>query len=285
MASRPFAPEPLSTEAAWGDLDDVIGSLAKLAKSEDSPARFYPALLERLISALAAEGGAIWTPDPDGNLQPQCLVNPPQPWTSHDLSEAPGHRGLIESVIAAGSPQLIPPRRKPSPVPGAAGSANPTETLLILFPWQVDQTPAGLIELFQRPGVGPRAERGYLEFLEVAAEFVAEFDRNCQLRQFKQTARDWRRFDDFSRQVHAALDLRRTAYTIVNEGRRLLDCDRVSLIVRRGRRFRLMAVSGVDTPNRRAELTRRMEKLCEAAAKVGEPLWLPSERGANPIFC
>ena len=42
MASRPLAPEPLSTEAAWGDLDDVIDSIAKLAKSEESPARFYP---------------------------------------------------------------------------------------------------------------------------------------------------------------------------------------------------------------------------------------------------
>ena len=154
---------------------------------------------------------------------------------------------------------------------------NPTDALLVLFPWNVDHLPAGVIELFQRPGGGPRAERGYIEFLEVAAEFVAEFDRNCQLRRFKQTARDWTRFDQFARQVHASVDLRRTAYAIVNEGRRLLDCDRVSLIVRRGRSFRLLTVSGVDTPNRRAELTRRLEKLSEAAAKVGEPLWFPSE--------
>lgn len=62
----------------------------------------------------------------------------------------------------------------------------------------------------------------------------------------------------------------------------MFECDRVSLIVRRGRGFRLMAVSGVDTPNRRAELTRRLEKLCKAAAKVDEPLWFPSERNEHP---
>ena len=43
-----------------------------------------------------------------------------------------------------------------------------------------------------------------------------------------------------------------------------------------------MAVSGVDTVNRRAELTRRMEIMCKAAAKVGEPLWFPSESAELP---
>ena len=148
--------------------------------------------------------------------------------------------------------------------------------LLILFPWCVDQAPAGLIELFQRAGGGPQIEQGYLRFLEVIGEIVAEFHRNCQLRQFKQIAHDWAQFDQFARQVYASLDLRRTAFTIVNEGRRFLECDRVSLLVRRGRHYRLMAVSGVEKPNQRAELTRRMERLCGAAAKVGEPLWFPA---------
>ncbi len=274
MASRPAATEIPSNDATWHDLGDVIEAIAKLAKSEDSPARFYSALLERVISALAAEGGAIWTRDAAGRLQRRCEVSPPEAFSAGERDEAAGHAALIERVMATGRPQLIPPHRKPS---AGDPTANPTNALLILFPWRVDNMTAGVIELFQRPGGGPRAERGYLEFLEVVSEFVAEFDRNCQLRQVKQTAREWARFNDFARQVHATLDLRQTAYTIVNEGRLLLDCDRVSLIVRRGRRYRLMAVSGVDTPNRRAELARRLEKLCKATAKTGEPLWFPSE--------
>ena len=43
-----------------------------------------------------------------------------------------------------------------------------------------------------------------------------------------------------------------------------------------------MAVSGVEQPNPRAELTRRMERLCSAAAKVGEPLWFPANAGEHP---
>jgi len=284
MASRPSAPERQLTDATWRDLDDVIDAIAKLARSEESAARFYPLLLTQVISALAATGGAVWTRNADGNLQQECLVNPPQPWTCASLNEIPGHADLIEGVIASGEPELLPPQRKPPP---GDPSANPTDTLLILCPWHVDRAPAGLIELFQRPGGGPGAEHGYLEFLEVVTEFAAEFHRNCQLRQFKQIARDCSRFDQFTRQIHASLDLRKTAYAIVNEGRRLLECDRVSLCVRRGRSFRLMAVSGVQAPNRRAELTRRMEKLCEAATRQrvpggGEPLWYPAGKRDSP---
>jgi biotin carboxyl carrier protein len=279
MAIRPAAHEISATEATWHDLDDVIETIARLARSEESTGRFYPALLERLVSALAAEGGAIWTRDADGKLQPQSFANPPAAYSCGDKDADFARAAMIERVMSAGRPQLIPPHRKPSP---GDPSANPTDSLVILFPWNVDRTPAGLIELFQRPGGGPRAERGYLEFLEVVGEFVAEFDRNCQLRRLKQTARDRTRFEQFALQAHAGLDLRQTSYTIVNEARRLLECDRVSLIVRRDRNYRLIAVSGVDTPNRRAELTRRLERLCEAAAKASEPLWFPPEADEHP---
>jgi multidrug efflux pump subunit AcrA (membrane-fusion protein) len=228
---------------------------------------------------MAAEGGAIWTRDVDGSVRQLCLVNPPDALSCNGLDEGTWHADLIAGVMVASRPQLVQPHRKPSP---GNPSANPTDTLLILFPWRVDHTTAGVIELFQRPDGGPGAERGYLEFLEVVSEFAAEFEGGSQLKQLKNTARDWARFDQFARQIHASVDLRETAYTIVNEGRRLLECDRVSLIVRRGRSYRLMAVSGVDTPNRRAEVSRRLEKLCEAAAKIGEPLWVPSESSDNP---
>ena len=56
MATRPLAPEPHLTEAAWRELDDVIDGIARLARSEESSARFYPLLLERIASALAASG-------------------------------------------------------------------------------------------------------------------------------------------------------------------------------------------------------------------------------------
>ena len=55
--------------------------------------------------------------------------------------------------------------------------------------------------------------------------------------------------------------LKETAFTVANEGRRLIGCDRVSVLVRRGTRCRLVAVSGVATVNRRANAVRALERL------------------------
>ena len=58
----------------------------------------------------------------------------------------------------------------------------------------------------------------------------------------------------------------------VNESRRLLDVDRVSLVRRRGRKFPVEAVSGQDTVHKRANLIKRLSKLSKAVMKTREPL-------------
>ena len=149
-------PTPLARE-----LDDVIDAIARLARSEDSPGRFYPALLEQIVSALAAVGGAIWTLGTEGNLQQECLVNPPKPWSCGSLNEAAGHGELIERAVASGEPRLLPPQRKASP---GDPWANPSDALLIFCPWHVDHAPAGMIELFQRPARDRGPSTGILSF-------------------------------------------------------------------------------------------------------------------------
>ncbi len=67
--------------------------------------------------------------------------------------------------------------------------------------------------------------------------------------------------------------MRQSAYAIVNEGRRLIGCDRVTLAVKDGGKLRVVAVSGLDTIDRRATEVRHLGKLAQAVAKTKEPLW------------
>jgi len=82
----------------------------------------------------------------------------------------------------------------------------------------------------------------------------------------------WRQLEQFLTTIHRDWDLEATAYALANEARVLIGCDRVSVGVMRGRRFRVWAISGIDTVDRRANLVRRMEQLAETVAKVDEPL-------------
>ena len=109
MDSSPPAAKTESTEATWREIDQVIESIAKLAKSEESPGRFYAVLMEQIVSGLAALGGAVWTRDADGKLRQECLVNPPHPWICNDQPDVPRHGDLVRRVLESGEPRLVPP--------------------------------------------------------------------------------------------------------------------------------------------------------------------------------
>src|SRR5208337_535126 len=122
MGSPPVS-EPTSTEATWREIGHQVDSISQLAKSEESPGKFYAALIERLVAALAAQGGAIWTRDGSGKLQQECLVNPPHPWICSGQTGESSHGDLVSNVLASGQPRLVPPQWKPSP---SDPTANPT---------------------------------------------------------------------------------------------------------------------------------------------------------------
>jgi multidrug efflux pump subunit AcrA (membrane-fusion protein) len=88
--------------------------------------------------------------------------------------------------------------------------------------------------------------------------------------------------DEFCQRVHGRLELTATAYTAANEARRILDCDRVSVLVRRGARQQLVAISGLDAFDRRSNSVRCVESLTAATATLGEALWYPQPQEERP---
>jgi multidrug efflux pump subunit AcrA (membrane-fusion protein) len=265
-------------DEAWGQIDDLVDQLARLSQSALPATDFYAELLQRVVSGLAAAGGVVWTRGPGGHLHPEYQTLPADLRLTED-ADGRRHRELLQGVLETGKARLAPPRSGPA---DRDRPANPTDFLLILCPWVVDHVPAGVLEVFQRPGASPQTERGYLRLLQALADLVADFHRNCQLRDFRQRAAESQQFVQFTERVHGSLDLRATAYTIANESRRLAGCDRVSVLTRRGSKCRLLAVSGVDTFRRRANFVRRLECLTAAVVAVDEPLWYPAATSDQP---
>jgi hypothetical protein len=104
-------------------------------------------------------------------------------------------------------------------------------------------------------------------------EHAGDYLKSRRLRQLT----DWQtlctQVDRFSRLVHEGLDPKTTAYTIANEGRRLIGCDRVSVGIRKGNKCKIEAVSGQDTMDMRANSITLLSKLATAVMRSGEPLW------------
>lgn len=87
----------------------------------------------------------------------------------------------------------------------------------------------------------------------------------------------WAQTDAFSRSVHESLDLGLTAYSIANEGRRLIGCDRLSVAICKGKKCVIRAVSGQDTFDARSNTVVLLGRLASTVVATGDPLWYTGE--------
>jgi hypothetical protein len=265
--------ESINTEAleqTKAQIRALVNEIAQLAKSDLGPAEFYPAFLQRLVSALAAIGGAVWVMGEGRRLRLACQINVSDTICDEQSEEAQRHTNLLSYILATRRSQLVPPLFSAE---RDEMGANPTPYLLVLAPIGPEDDPAGLVEIFQRPETAPATQRGYERFVVQMCELATEWLKSQKLRELSHRHSLWAQADQFARLVHESLDVRDTAYTIVNEGRRLIGCDRVTLAVRRGRKCVVTAISGQDTVESRSNIVAALNELTSKVAAIGEPLW------------
>jgi hypothetical protein len=245
------------------------------------------------VRTLAAAGGAVWLLRPEGysleyqiNLAVTGLVSAPNAENLPDREERQlSHQQLLQHVATQGRRRAISPHAGGRPGdsasnPFGAGAdstestpRNPTDFLLLLCPVTVDGSVAGLVEVFQHADVSPAAVQGFLRFLGALCELAADFLRNRQHRELKEHSQLWTTFERFSESVHLGLDPHRIATAIANDGRQLIGCDRVSVALRHGSKYRLIAVSGLETIDRRSVVVRHSQELIRGVARTNEPFW------------
>jgi multidrug efflux pump subunit AcrA (membrane-fusion protein) len=187
-----------------------------------------------------------------------------------ESDDAQKHYRLLDYVVHSNNGQLVPPL---SGFQDERMGANPTRQLLVINPLGHDNQVEGLLEIFQRSDTQPATQRGYLQFVKQMCELAAEWFKNRKLRDLGDRSSLWSQADQFSRQVHESLDVRETCYTIVNEGRRLLGCDRVTVAILKHGACTVEAVSGQDTIDTRSNVVTLLGNLATRVVKSGEPLW------------
>ncbi|MGI9470090.1 MAG: biotin/lipoyl-binding protein [Rubripirellula sp.] len=259
-----------TVEDTKAQIRGLVNEIAQLSKSGATAEEFYPELLSRIITALAAAGGAIWLLDEDRQLRLQYQINAEPSVLSEDSDDAMRHTRLIQRVANSGQSLLVPPY---SGTTDGDAEGNPTRYLLCLGALQHDGQNDGLIEVFQRPDTAPDTQRGYLRFLQQMCELAAEWLRSQKLRTLGDRQTLWQQADSFARATHESLDIKETTYIVANEGRRLIGCDRVSVAIKKGRKCKVQAISGQDTIENRSNIVTALNNLATRVVAAGEPLW------------
>jgi multidrug efflux pump subunit AcrA (membrane-fusion protein) len=277
-ASQPessHGPDEDAVLRAKQEIQSLVQEVVDLSRSEIEEAEFFAAMLDKAIAALAAIGGVVWTIEEGAPFKLQYQVNLQQTGLGASQTAQMQHARLLGQIAKRGEPVLVAPHS------GAAGgaedgeeaAANPTEYLLVVAPIRTDRGVDGLVEVFQRVGARPTTQRGYLRFLVQICELAGEYLKTRRLRHFVTKQTLWEQLESFTASVHTRLDSRQTAYTIANEGRRLIGCDRVTVVLRKGPKYVVEAISGQDTFDKRSNVVRMLRELATVVARSGEDLW------------
>lgn len=270
MDLRMEAPPAESVEHARQQLNRLIEAISRLAETAPPPDKFYPDFLHQLLGTLGVPAGAVWEATPDGGLRLCSQVNRDAIGIDHIPLARACHDELLRQVLCQRRAQVVAPDA--GPAPSDPSPANLTGHTVILSPALLDGDVAGVVEIWLVPGAEPIVQQRLLQLLVLMADFVAAYRRNLGLRQAKTQEHLWNQLEGFTRQIHSSLDPQEVAYLVAIGGRALVDCDRLSVVVRQGRQVEIEAVSGADTVERRSRQVRAMRKLSEAVLDWGERL-------------
>lgn len=265
--------DPRQIEEARRQINRLAEEIAQLSETELAPAEYYGEFLQRLMTAIAAPAGAIWIRTPQGNLQLQYQINMRQVGLDRFPNSRQMHDELLRQVAMGGQPRLQPPQSSLGQAEGnQIAPGNPTDYVILLAPIIYDKQVAGIVEIWQDPNRGADAQRGFLQFMTRMAGLASGYTRNHQLRQMVGQQQVWVQLETFARLVHGSLNPTEVGYHVVNEGRRLVETDRVSVAVRQGFRPQVIAISGADVVEKRSNLVQLMRALFEAVIDWGEKL-------------
>lgn len=254
-------------------INRLIEEVARLTEASLPPVEYYKELLTRVLSAMAAPAGAIWVRTAQGNLQLLFHINLREVGIDKDEHSRSSHDELLRYAMGTKQSLSLLPHSGAGPgEDGRAAPGNPTSFLLLLAPVLLNNEVAAFIEVFQARDRPQNAIPGFLQFMNTMADLAARYSRNQLMGQMAGQQQVWTQLEAFSRLIHATLNPMEVAYHVANEGRRLVDCDRVSVGVRHGRKVKVEAVSGTDVVEKRSNLIVLMRALFDAVLAWGEKL-------------
>jgi hypothetical protein len=178
---------PPQHEKAPQAIQSLVAEITQLSKTLLPPEQFYAEFLPRVVAALAAFGGAVWTLSSELEMAIQYEVNFEKAGIGDSERLKAEHGRLLHKVFSRGRGMLAPPHSAPdevAPSEEETSPVNPTDHLLVFGLFKIGEKRTGLVEIFQRFDAGPNArtvQKGYLRFLwqmcELASDFHARINR------------------------------------------------------------------------------------------------------------
>ncbi|MCE9603447.1 MAG: efflux RND transporter periplasmic adaptor subunit [Planctomycetia bacterium] len=258
-------------------LRELHARLAAQARAANQPERFFREFLTSTTAALDGTAGAVWIAD-RGSLR----LAAEQHLSTDDRAH---YERLAAEAFAEGAGRFV---GRDGRTLGESRNENQPQAhtatqhdAVMSYPIRIGTAVLGIVSIgfADEPARGAQSalQRTLVPLCDHAADYLFRRRIDTNTTSDDRETSFAQRIAEFALEVHAPLDLRRTAAAIANEARRLTDSDRAGICVYRRRRAEAFAVSGQDYLDRRSNLVRRLETLAAAVAASGEKLRFPHD--------
>jgi hypothetical protein len=267
-------------------IEEAFEKASKLAGSSLTPSEFYEKFLNETLAAIDAPAGAVWLRTPQGFLQIACQMNLDKVGLENRRGGRQCHNEVLRQVFQAQPPRpvMLEPNGRLAPVqgvePGAVPAANLTDYFALFAPIVTPEKQSfGILEVFQEATHDPRIYPTFLNYSFQMAGYASQYHQFTNARASSGMERTFAQVESFARLIHTTLNPTEVAYHVANEGRKLIECDRLCIGVRHARRkVTVEAVSGADVVEKASTHVRRLRRLMQAVLMWGETLTFKGEK-------
>lgn len=248
-----------------------IEELSRLPLETES---FFRQFLRRTVTALGAHSGTAWLLNDAGELT-QCSKVAQRQSAASTAESDTQLRSLLAAVIAGGESRYLSDEH----------DDNPFASAVCLAPLFAGDRCVGAVQYLVASDTNPQTRQGRLQFIEQMTGFASHFLTSRTARRAESAVNEdgfWKKLADFTLALQSSLEFKTVAYRAVNDGRLLLECDRVSLARIRGRKTIIEAISGQDRVNQRANQVRAMQRLAAETIPAGETIIFAGQSGELP---
>lgn len=281
---------------------------------EPSPSSYFSTFLEDSLTTTNALAGQVWGLNEIGQLTKIASSDPDIFQVFEQPQFVHYHRDLLSRVLATGQPSE-------TCLNDDEQSKGLSSRVIFLSPLFLDDRTVGIVELIlSRPATADQLAQ-FASLLSQAQQYLIDQDDRhaSSTPERPENANRPSRAMDPGRQtasveleyqvpgnaiepvnrptitaesveelvylLHNQSDLPHVASTSVNEVRRLLECDRVSLATRLGGNCEITAVSGQDSLQRKSDAVRAMQNLAEQVIRSGVEIgFAPGEVSQDHVF-
>ncbi|MEI8017451.1 MAG: biotin/lipoyl-binding protein, partial [Schlesneria sp.] len=241
-------------------MEHCVDQLAELARTDVEAGQFFTEVLNGLRQNGGVEQARLWRPSADGSWEVvrQLPVDLPKPIDSEQISwltEVAKTQQISTHAISLG------------------GNGNTRLAARTLGPIVHATQTVGFLDAVHPAGPNGGLTSDVVPFLRAICEITADYFSQSELRQLRRAQSQWQRWDQFLQSLMQSPDLPGLTATIVNDGRLLAECDRITLLRQNNTSYETLAVTGVDQIESRSNTVRSMESLAKLVSRGNQSLW------------